>query len=209
MDMLACLRAYFQTIDPNHYVDVLPAAAAGSQPDDLYSAAHLSPELISTLFLACTSESFRPAPPIAGLDYVVLTQRSSLADVQEGLNTNAWGFDPSAVPASEEEAEAFRQGLVTNCAFTARYNGQPAAAGMFTPPAHGVAEIAGITTLVAYRRRGIAAALTSEIVRVALTYGVEIAVLSTDNPEAFRIYTRIGFTPAGLLLKRPDVRNDH
>ncbi len=208
MDMLSRLRTYFQTIDSAHYVDLLPVAATHGFSDTSHDVPYSSTDTVSTLILACTASSLHPALTLPGLDYVVLTQHSSIADIQEGLDANAQGFDATAAPATEAEAEAFRQTLITNCAFTGRYNQQPAAAGMFTSPVNGVSEIVGITTLAAYRRRGIAAALTSEVVRVAFEYGVEVAILSASNPEAYRIYTRIGFAPAGLLLKRHEANNE-
>jgi GNAT superfamily N-acetyltransferase len=208
MDMVARLHAYFQAADPLHTVDVLPITMDGPQ-HDLQHIANPKPDTLRTQILACVPASFQPAPPLVGLDYVVLTQHSPLATIQEGLDTNARGFDPTAAAATLPEAEAFRKGLVTNCAFTARLNNQPVAAGMFTPPFHGIVEVVGVTTLSAYRRRGIGAALTSEIVQVAFSYGVDTAILSTDNPEAYRIYTRIGFAPVAWLLTRPEVQGEN
>jgi ribosomal protein S18 acetylase RimI-like enzyme len=209
MDILSRLHAYFHTIDPLNTVDVLPDTASEEVPCEPPETAADQREVIRIRILACTPESFRPAPPHPELEYVRLSQHSSLADIQEGLDTNGRGFDPTAAQATPDEAEAFQKGLITNFAFTARLHHQPVAAGMFTPPAHGVAEVVGITTLLAYRRRGFAAALTSEIVRVAFESGVEVAILRTDNAEAYRIYTRIGFAPAACLLTRPQAMDDN
>jgi GNAT superfamily N-acetyltransferase len=202
MDIVARLRAYFQAADPLHIIDVLPIAIDGPQHDLQHTP---EPGTLRRQILACEPASFHPVAPLVSLEYVVLTEDSPLATIQEGLDTNARGFDPTAAAATLPEAEAFRKDLVTNCAFTARLNDQPVAAGMFTPPFHGVVEVVGITTLAAYRRRGIGAALTSEIVRVAFSYGVDIAILSTDNPEAYRVYTRIGFAPVAWLLTRLEI----
>jgi predicted GNAT family acetyltransferase len=59
----------------------------------------------------------------------------------------------------------------------------------------------GITTLEAYRGRGIAAAITAELARIAFGLGVDTAILSTDNPIAYRVYRRIGFRP--VVTQRP------
>jgi ribosomal protein S18 acetylase RimI-like enzyme len=208
MDKLARLRIYFHTADPLHTIDVLPITAIHGPQRDVPHSTIPQPDTIRTPILACTATSFHPVPPLANLECVVLTQQTPLPAIQEGLDTNARGFDPTAAATTVAEAEAFRMGLVTNCAFTARLNEQPVAAGMFTPPLQGIAEVVGITTLSAYRRRGIGAALTSEIVRIAFNYGVDIAVLRTDNPEAYRMYTRIGFAPVACLLTRPEVRGE-
>jgi GNAT superfamily N-acetyltransferase len=205
MDMLMRLHGYFRTVDPDHTIDVLPSIAMA---DDRHDAHISEPGTTETLILACTQATFHPVPRLPGLQFVVLTQHTPLTTIQEGLDTNARGFDPTAALATVTEAEAFRSELITNCAFTAKLDDAPVAAGMFTPPIHGVAEVVGITTLPSYRRRGIAAALTSEIVRVAFDHGVDVAILRTDNPSAYRIYARIGFAPAVRVFRRPEVSQE-
>jgi len=64
-------------------------------------------------------------------------------------------------------------------------------------PRDGVTELAGIATLPAYRRRGIAAAVTAQLVADALERGVEICFLSAESEEVARIYGRIGFERVG------------
>lgn len=204
MDMLARLLAYFQALDPRCTVDVLPCTTSLEPQPASHPAAMPAQELTRTALLACTPAHFHPAPSLPGLDYVVLTQHSPLPAIQENLDINARGFDPGAPAATVAEAEAFRAGLLTNCAVTARWNELPVAAGMCTPPNYGITEVVGVTTLPAYRRRGIGAALTSEIVRVAFGMGIDIVILRTDNPEAHRMYRRIGFAEAAWLITRSE-----
>jgi ribosomal protein S18 acetylase RimI-like enzyme len=64
-------------------------------------------------------------------------------------------------------------------------------------PRDGVTELAGIATLPAYRRRGIAAAVTAQLVADALERGVEVCFLSAESEEVARLYGRIGFTRVG------------
>lgn len=199
MSMIDRLQAYYD--------------AAANQPDrrapivgPLAPAAltvAVTPEFLRSLVFACTPATFRPAAEVPGLTFVVLSDQSTLAEIQEGLDANALGFDPAAAPATEAEALAFRAELVDSRAFTAKLGGRPVGAGMFNPPLEGVAELAGITTLAPFRGRGIGAAVTSEITRVAFTHGVEIAILGTDNPAAFRVYQRIGFQPVAALEEQP------
>ena len=56
-----------------------------------------------------------------------------------------------------------------------------------------IAERVGITTLVPYRRRGIAASLTAYATQAALALGVDLAFLSTSDSTARRAYDRLGF----------------
>jgi ribosomal protein S18 acetylase RimI-like enzyme len=197
MNLIDRLQAYYNT-------------TAASQPDsDVPLVAALPPidpnlastvEFLRTALFACTPATFCPAPHVPGLQFVVLSNQSTVAEIQEGLDANALGFDPAAAPASEAEALAFRAELIASRAFTAKLNGQMAGAGMFTPPIDGIAEIAGVATLAPYRRRGIAAATTSEITRVAFAHGVDTAILRTDNPIAYRVYQRIGFHAVATLI---------
>jgi GNAT superfamily N-acetyltransferase len=199
MKLIHRLRAYFQAIVSYAATELLPFVPGDAIPGDLASASPDAPASVATPVLACTAQTFRPMPAPSGLEFVVLSQYASLPDVQEGLDTNAWGFDPAAPAATETDAKAFRAQLITNRAFTAKLNKQPAAAGMFTPPIDGIAELVGMTTLAPYRRRGVAAALTSEIVRVAFVHQVDTVILQTNNPVAYRVYQRIGFLPVAML----------
>jgi ribosomal protein S18 acetylase RimI-like enzyme len=64
-------------------------------------------------------------------------------------------------------------------------------------PIHDVTEIVGVAVLPAYRRRGIAAALTTALVRDAAARGVEVVMLSAGSDDVARIYQRVGFTRIG------------
>jgi ribosomal protein S18 acetylase RimI-like enzyme len=207
MNLVDRLHTYLQAIDPDTTIDVLPFVSADATPMDRTPSA-ADQASVSTPLLVCTAETFCPAPPLPGLEYVVISSESSLEDVKEGLDTNELGFNPEAPATSLEDAEAFRAQLATSRAFIAKLNNEPVAAGMFTPPVDGIAELVGITTLVPYRGRGIAAALTSEIVRVAFAHNVDLAFLRTDSPIAYRVYERIGFSPvAALISRRSDTAN--
>jgi ribosomal protein S18 acetylase RimI-like enzyme len=187
MNLIERLQAYYH-------------AVAASQPDSrIPLIAPLDPtlpptaELLRTAILACTPATLRPVARVPGLELIVLSDQSTLAEIQEGLDANALGFDPAAPPTTEAEAVAFRAELIGGRAFTAKVDDQLAGAGMFTPPIEGIAELVGITTLAPYRGRGIGAAITSEIARAAFAQGVDTAILRTDNPIAYRVYRRVGF----------------
>lgn len=75
----------------------------------------------------------------------------------------------------------------------------PLAVGSHQPVGR-VTEIAGVGTLPAARRRGLAAAVTSELVRDALDRGVEVVFLSAQDEDVARIYRRLGFTPVATAL---------
>ena len=60
-------------------------------------------------------------------------------------------------------------------------------------PVGAVSEIAGVGVLPAFRRRGLAAALTRVLARDALDLGVTTVFCSAQSIEVARIYERVGF----------------
>ncbi|MGK5676762.1 GNAT family N-acetyltransferase [Micromonospora sp. URMC 106] len=61
----------------------------------------------------------------------------------------------------------------------------------------GVAEIAGIATLPAARRRGLGAAVTATLARELLAAGTEVVFLSAGSEDIARVYLRVGFRRVG------------
>jgi ribosomal protein S18 acetylase RimI-like enzyme len=66
--------------------------------------------------------------------------------------------------------------------------------GVATPQHDRVTEITGIGVLSAYRRRGIAAALTVLLAREAFARRASLAWLTPGNDEARNVYARAGFS---------------
>ncbi|MFC7712210.1 GNAT family N-acetyltransferase [Micromonospora lupini] len=60
-----------------------------------------------------------------------------------------------------------------------------------------VAEIAGVATLPAARRRGMGAALTATLARELLAAGTGLVFLSAGSDEIARVYLRVGFRRIG------------
>ena len=69
----------------------------------------------------------------------------------------------------------------------------PAGAMMFTAPLDGLTELAGGTTIEAYRRRGIGAAMIAAAAAAAFARGVEIAFLTAASEYASSVFQRAGF----------------
>ena len=68
----------------------------------------------------------------------------------------------------------------------------PIASGLHQP-VDDVTEVVGVATLPSARRRGIGAAVTSALVRHALTSGLDLVFLSAASDDVARIYERLGF----------------
>ncbi|MET7708276.1 GNAT family N-acetyltransferase [Micromonospora sp. NPDC005413] len=60
-----------------------------------------------------------------------------------------------------------------------------------------VAEIAGVATLPAARRRGLGAALTATLARELVAAGTDLIFLSAGSEEIARVYLRVGFRRIG------------
>jgi predicted GNAT family acetyltransferase len=67
-------------------------------------------------------------------------------------------------------------------------------------PVGGVTEVIGIATLPAFRRRGIAAAITNALVANALDQRVDLVLLSAGSEDVARVYERVGFRRVGSTL---------
>lgn len=75
----------------------------------------------------------------------------------------------------------------------------PVGAGEYTPSIGGVTEVTSIGVLAAYRRRGIAAAMTSWLAESARGSGATTLFLMANEAEG-RIYARVGFVTDRRIL---------
>jgi ribosomal protein S18 acetylase RimI-like enzyme len=78
--------------------------------------------------------------------------------------------------------------------------GEVVGAGLAVAPVAGVSEVAGIAVREAYRRRGIAGALTAAITDRLFAAGVDVAWLEAAAEDSWRVYERVGYVPSGKRL---------
>ncbi|MEV0998142.1 GNAT family N-acetyltransferase [Nonomuraea sp. NPDC050202] len=78
--------------------------------------------------------------------------------------------------------------------------GKVVGGGQLGRPHEGVAEVAGIAVSAAYRRRGIAGAITALLTREAAGAGVTMPFLTPADDAAARVYARTGYTRVGEAL---------
>jgi GNAT superfamily N-acetyltransferase len=83
-------------------------------------------------------------------------------------------------------------GVLTVLARDAR-TGQAAGGGICDAIHDGIAELAGFAVAEAFRRRGIAGAITSNLTRAAHAAGAVTVFLTPGGPEAERVYARAGY----------------
>jgi GNAT superfamily N-acetyltransferase len=78
--------------------------------------------------------------------------------------------------------------------------GEPIGAGVCTVPSESTTEIAGISVRAAFRRRGVAGAIVSRLVREAVARGIMVPFLMAAHEAEARIYQRAGFVEIGKIL---------
>ena len=151
--------------------------------------------------MVCAPQDLRPvaAPEV--------TPRPLAADVDDATlrrfitaARTAFGEPAPATDADiAEQRDNLRRG-VYRCAH-AEIDGQIAGVGSMTVAND---ELVGIGTLPAYRRRGVAATLSSWLVADHLARGALLAWLSAGDAVAQAVYAKIGFRDAGVQLNYID-----
>jgi GNAT superfamily N-acetyltransferase len=152
--------------------------------------------------MVCTPNSFQPAPVVPCLTIRQLTPESPRADLAAFISVQGQSFgEADRVEATDARIEDLRRrsglgghyllGLVDNT---------PVATGAYTVPLDGFAELVGIATLVDYRRRGVASALTAAMAQAAFRAGVQVAFMAAADERAGRVYERVGFHPYVTVL---------
>jgi GNAT superfamily N-acetyltransferase len=157
--------------------------------------------------MVCPRGEERAAPALDGLDVSTLDAMTALDEFVVFLDVQrrAFGLPPGRTP-SDEQARNLRETLDDGLAFLARIAGEPVATAMIQPPHDGLTELVGVSTLEAFRRRGIGGFLSCTAVRAAFLRGVSLAFLSAADAQAGRVYEAAGFSPAGhsLFYRRPE-----
>ena len=150
--------------------------------------------------MVCTPGSFRrfAAPGLAvrflGGDDPAPTLAAAMA-----LQSESFGGPAELPPADEVERLRAQLRAGTLCYAFATLDGMTAGAGS-TAPIAGVAELTGVATSPALRRRGVAATLTSFLAEQLFAAGGTLAWLSAGDAAAQAVYERVGFVVADTRL---------
>ena len=155
-------------------------------------------------------EELRLSAPPAGAEVMAVSPEDDLARftavAHVGFGAPGLGvghrddraYDDAVATADRETlgfaSDRMREGFTAMAA--ALMEGRPVAVGSYQPH-DGVAEITGVATLPGFRRRGLAAAVTSALVQDALHEGVRTIFLSADDEAVARVYARVGFRKVG------------
>ena len=149
-------------------------------------------------YLVCTPRTVTAPPVPEGLSLAEPTTDPERAALTAATN-EAFGAAPEATEADVARIRRSQErGGIAMAAFTT--SGECAGGGQAAPPSDALCEVAGIGVREPFRRRGLAAAITAEVARLAFARGVELAWLEAGGDDSWRVYERVGFTPAGHRL---------
>lgn len=149
--------------------------------------------------MVCTAETWRPFDA-QGVEMRILGEGSPEADLRDYLTIIRLGFDDDK-PVSPEDVIALRDRLrsARNVSALAALDGQTAGVGSISP-IDGTAELAGVATHPAMRRRGVAAALSSFLMGHHFTHGGDLIWLSAADAAAQAVYQKVGFSEIDVRL---------
>jgi ribosomal protein S18 acetylase RimI-like enzyme len=150
-------------------------------------------------YLVCSPETFADAPPPADIEVAEPVTDDDFRGML-GAQSEAFG---GAIEVGDADIARSRR-ILARCGavLLARSvpDGPVVGGGQASPPSEGMAEVAGIAVREAFRRRGIAGALTAAITRRAFAAGVEGAWLEASGEDSWRVYERVGYVPTGKRL---------
>jgi ribosomal protein S18 acetylase RimI-like enzyme len=156
----------------------------------------------------CLPGQIRPMPLPSGSDDECVALRTLSADdadqvLREHLLAARESFGESNPIVSDQEITEQRGNLTAGrytCAYLS-WSDRIAGVGAMTK---GNDELVGVGTLPEYRRRGIAAAISSHLVTQHFERGAEAVWLSAGDAAAAALYEKIGFQHAGVQLNYID-----
>ena len=148
--------------------------------------------------MACTPEALVVPPAPDGLVLERVGPDAAEPLVRALLAAQKTAFeDPHGV--GEADVTKLRAWAAEAPVFAGLIDGEVVGAGLASKIARGVAEVAGVATLPAFRRRGIAAAITAAAAAAAFEAGAELAWLTAADEDAARLYGRAGFALTGTM----------
>ncbi len=173
-------------------LEFLPAAAPSAEPALL--AAGFATEARLPM-LACTTSELRPTTPPLGVEVAIVAEREALRQAA-AVQNSAYG---APAPSEADVARLRRTVTAGGVVAVARDGDDAIGSGLVAAPSEGVAELAAVGVLSAWRRRGVAAALTAALAGAAFDGATETVILMAYESEQ-RIYERAGFTSVSEIV---------
>jgi GNAT superfamily N-acetyltransferase len=194
-DVAALVAAYVDRARTPR-LEYLPELAPAVEPV-LYAAGFVAEARVP--MMVCDPAGALPQPAAQGIELLVPRTDDEFAGLV-ATQRHAFGEDE---PVDTDAVAGARRlladgGLAVLARDTA--TGTAAGAGMATVVIDGSTELVGLAVPERYRRRGIAAAVTAELSRLAAAAGVTTAFLTPGGDVAERVYARVGYRGIGEML---------
>jgi len=146
--------------------------------------------------MTCSPKQLRELPPPPGITLAVAVGNEALRQAAAIQNTAYAAPEPTAADVARLQHTIDAGGVV---GLAQEVAGGGVASGLVAAPSRGFAELAAVGVLPAWRRRGIAAALTGTLGRAAFDRGVPVLMLMAHEAEQ-AVYARTGFTVASEII---------
>ena len=142
------------------------------------------------------AEQILPVPP--GIELILPVSDADLV-ATVAVQNEAYGAPPPNSSAISDLQSSLKAGGI---AILARImaTGEPVGAGVCSIPNNQTTEIAGIGVRAAFRRRGVAGAITTRLVQEAFAVGISVPFLMAAHEAEKWIYARAGFSLVGEIL---------
>jgi GNAT superfamily N-acetyltransferase len=194
-DVLALIAAYTDR-DRVPRLEYVPALAPAVEPV-LLAAGFVAEARVP--MMVCRPSDARPQPVPDGVELLVPRTDDELAGYLRAQG-EAFGEAPAVSEADIASARRRVEGGGLMIYARDAETGEPAGAGAGTAVIDGTTELVGLGVREPYRRRGIAAAITWELSRLADRAGVTTAFLTPGGGVAERVYARVGYHGMGEML---------
>ncbi len=148
--------------------------------------------------MICTPKSQQSFPVPPGIELILPVFDTDLF-ATIAVQNEAYNASPPDSNAIAKLRNSLKAGGIAVLA-RMKATGEPVGAGVCTVPSNQTTEIAAIGVRAAFRRRGIAGALTTRLVEEAFTAGISIPFLMAAHEAEKRIYARAGFSVIGEIL---------
>jgi ribosomal protein S18 acetylase RimI-like enzyme len=148
--------------------------------------------------MTCTPESAQSLPVPPGIELILPVSDADLF-ATVSVQNEAYGAPPPDSSAIAQLRNSLEAGGIAVLARTTE-TAEPVGAGVCSIPYNQTTEIAGIGVRAAFRRRGVAGALTTRLVQEAFAVDIAVPFLMAAHEAEKRIYDRAGFSGVGEIL---------
>lgn len=154
--------------------------------------------------MVCTRERFSSPPLSSGVELLVPRSEDEIRSLIKAQN-EAYGEANAEIGSEDiQRQHAFQASRGISLLARDNTTGDAIGGGSVNVPYNQTAELTSVGVRAAYRRRGIAAALTAHLVQLAWEAEIATVFLMAAHEAEARIYARVGFEALGEVL---DIRS--